>query len=100
MREVREQRMRRLAGCSTVEVPRIILNAARITKLADEREIMRLPTLQPLGLEQLFLSLQLREPFFKLNFDVFDCSGAFILGAHEMLRGKYKNGIRRSKLGA
>ena len=59
LRQVVEQRRRRLAGRPPGQVPRVVLDAVAVADLLDHLEIEHRPLVQPVGLEDLALGLEL-----------------------------------------
>ena len=72
VREVVEQRVRRLAGGATVEVARVVLDPGARPDLAHHLEVVRGAHAQALRLEQLAAVLEPLEPVDQLDLDVLD----------------------------
>jgi hypothetical protein len=72
LREVVEQRVRRLAGRPAVEVARVVLDAVAEADLADHLEVVGGAHAQALGLQQLVSLLELGEALGQLGLDRVD----------------------------
>ena len=69
VREVVQQRVRRVAGLPPVQVDRVVLDAGARADLAHHLHVVAGPHPQPLRLEHLALALELAEPFLQLDLD-------------------------------
>ena len=67
--EVVEQRVRRLTRCAAVDVARVVLDARAEPDLAEHLEVVVRAHPQALGLEELALALEQREPLVELLLD-------------------------------
>ncbi len=72
LREVVEERIRRLPGSTPVEMAGVVLDAGTESHLGDHLEVVGGPLLQPLRLERLSLRVKFREPSFELLPDPVD----------------------------
>src|SRR5205814_10516249 len=59
LRQLVEQRRRRLARCAPGQVPRVVLDAVAVADLPNHLEIEHGPLMQPLGLEELAFRFEL-----------------------------------------
>ncbi len=72
LREEIEQRVRRLAGTATGEVPGVVLDAGAVAGLPDHLEIVLGPALEPLGLHDLLGLLELGDAALLLRVDLLE----------------------------
>ena len=68
--EVVEQRERRLAVVAAVDVHRVVLDAVAVADLGHHLEVVLGAHAQALGLEQLALGLEPRQPLLQLGLDL------------------------------
>ena len=69
VREVVEQRVRRLTRCAAVDVARVVLDPGAEPDLAEHLEVVGRAHPQALGLQELALALEQREPVVELLLD-------------------------------
>ena len=70
--EVVEQGERRLAVAAPVDVHRVVLDAVAVADLLDHLQVVLRAHPQPLGLEQLAVGLEPRQPLLQLGLDADD----------------------------
>jgi hypothetical protein len=72
LREVVEQRRRRLARTPTREMPRIVLDAVAVAELLDHLEVEHRALVEALCFEELAAPVQFGQPFLELLLDRLD----------------------------
>src|SRR5690606_36446948 len=95
VREIGEERMRRLDRRAAVEVPRVVLDTGGVAHLADHSQIILGAALQALMLERLLLALELFEALIELAPDVLNRAVAPVLARDEVLGREHEQGVRR-----
>ena len=93
LREVVDQGVRGLAVVPAVDVHRVVLDAVAVTDLLDHLEVVLRAHAQALGLEELAVRLEPREPLLQLGLDADDCL------AHDLIAGDVVRGREHDELG-
>ena len=86
--EVVEERVRHLAGRAAVEVSRVVLDPGTHPHLAQHLEVVGGAHPQPLGLEELAVLLEPRQPLLQLGFDPRDRALHALGRRHVVRRGE------------
>ena len=96
LREVVEQRRRRLPGRAAREVARVVLDPRAEADLADHLQVEARALLQALGLEQLLLAAQPGQPLRELGLDRGERALDLLLGDDVVAAGPDRDRLERA----
>ena len=89
VREVIQECVGGLSRLPPVQVARVVLDTSAVADLSHHLEVVVGPHSEPLGLQQLSLALQLRQPLRQLLLDSPDGLGHPLLGSHVVGGGEH-----------
>jgi hypothetical protein len=84
LRQVVEQRRRRLAGAATGQVAGVVLDAVAVADFANHLQVEHRPLVQPLRLEQTPVGFELAAPLGQFGLDRLDGAPGALARGHEM----------------